>query len=239
MEEFGEVYKLVADGPYCELHLLAPSPQERAGGEVKVVTKTLKAILCQFEHKRARECETYQRSCREPPNYLRLNRKIAVNQKYIRSLSGANVTLTTGETFKFSRNRFKQFNSMKNKSLSFILGLILLSFLSSVAQTNTSVEAKKVVKIGNKFFIESTVTTKTYTELTTDIILDVDRDEATDASDAQEIALKQAERDKKKSERQERNKLLKEAMQKGYKPEVSTLEEQEKVNKIKTKIGIK
>jgi LytTr DNA-binding domain len=101
LEEFGEVYKLVADGPYCELHFLAPSPVEsdtafRARGEVKVLTKTLKCLM------------EYRYS-----DFIRLNRKIAIRPDQVWSLSGVEVTLRNGETFKFSRRRFKQFNQTK------------------------------------------------------------------------------------------------------------------------------
>lgn len=85
MEAFGEAYKLVADGPYCEIHFF--------DGSKKVVTKTLQCVmfLC-------------------PDIFLRINRKIAVNTNSIKTTEGNIFTTTKGDVIKMSRRRYKQFN---------------------------------------------------------------------------------------------------------------------------------
>ena len=98
---------------------------------------------------------------------------------------------------------------------------------------------KKVVKVGAKFYIEESITTTNYKELTTDVLFEAEKDTKDELTDKAE-ELRAIELSKqKKTERQERNKLLKDAISKGFEPEIKTLEEKERVEKIKSKLGIK
>ena len=84
--EFGEVYKLVADGPYCQLYFI--------DGHKKTESKTLKKII---------ELE--------PDCFLRINRKVAVNIRFIKGISDSKVILTNNEIFEFSRRRKPKLNN--------------------------------------------------------------------------------------------------------------------------------
>ena len=120
--------------------------------------------------------------------------------------------------------------------------LILSAFsISLKAQTNEPqskiLTVKKVVKIGTKFYIEESTTITNYKELTADLLFETERDTQDELNDKAE-ELKAAELSKqKKAERIERNKLLKDALKKGYEPDVKTFEEKQRVDKIKTKIN--
>ncbi|MBK9511246.1 MAG: hypothetical protein IPO04_18235 [Cytophagaceae bacterium] len=119
--------------------------------------------------------------------------------------------------------------------------LLILSSISLKAQIlepqSKVLIVKKVVKVGAKFYIEESTTTTNYKELTTDVLFEAERytqDELTDkAEELRAIELSK----QKKSERSERNKLLKDALKKGYGPEIRTLEEKERIDKIKSKIN--
>ena len=124
-----------------------------------------------------------------------------------------------------------------------ILILLILSVfsISLKAQTNEPqskvLTVKKVVKVGTKFYIEESTTTTNYKELTADLLFETERDSQDELNDKAE-ELKVAELSKqKKAERLERNKLLKDALKKGYEPEIKTLEEKQRVDKIKAKIN--
>lgn len=120
---------------------------------------------------------------------------------------------------------------------------IFLSFLTyqSFCQTpeNSSISSKKIVKIANKYYIETTITTKNYFEVTTDFVLNIDQDDDESKREDEELKKKQAEILAKKNERQERNKLIKQAYKQGFKPEVKTLEDQGKIKKINSNLSIK
>lgn len=139
---------------------------------------------------------------------------------------------------------------MKNKTLSslslskgFLLLILMLNLavqaFSQVTPAPTSSSTKKTVQIAGKWYIETTTTTKVYTELTTQLLLQVEEDAQEAKRDDEEVERKQEERLKRKTERIERNQLLKDAISKGYKPEPQTLEEQEKIRKARAKLGIK
>ena len=84
--EFGGVYKLVADGPYCQLYFI--------DGYKKTESKTLKKII-----------EISNNS------FLRINRKIAINKNFIKDISESKVILTNNEIFEFSRRRKPKLNN--------------------------------------------------------------------------------------------------------------------------------
>ena len=84
--EFGEVYKLIADGPYCDLYF--------EDGTKKTQSKTLKKVI---------ELN--------PDLFLRLNRKIAVNIGFIKDISESKVILMNNEIFEFSRRRKPKLNN--------------------------------------------------------------------------------------------------------------------------------
>lgn len=114
--------------------------------------------------------------------------------------------------------------------------------MAAMAQTTVPAESdvtvKRVVKVGDKWYVETNRTTKTYQELTPDMLLEVQKEDQELAADDAEKKRVADEAAKKKLERAERNKLLKDALKKGYVPEVRTLEEQEKIDKIKKKLGV-
>lgn len=78
--EFGEVFKLVAHGPYCDFHFIDNSH--------KTETKTLKKVL---------EIN--------PDVFLRINRKIAIRISFIKEISESAVILQNKEIYYFSRRR--------------------------------------------------------------------------------------------------------------------------------------
>lgn len=119
--------------------------------------------------------------------------------------------------------------------------LIIFSFCANAqtAPTPTNTQSKKTIKVGDKWYIETTITVKNYTELNLQLLLDTEKDDMNLKNEEAEVLRKQQERDKNKAERIERNKLLKEAIQKGYTPDPQTIEEAEKLKKIRTKLGIK
>lgn len=80
MEEFGGVYKIIADGPYCHLFF--------DDGTKKTESKTLKKVI---------ELN--------PDLFLRLNRKVAVNIIFIKDISESKVILKNNQSFEFSRRR--------------------------------------------------------------------------------------------------------------------------------------
>lgn len=127
---------------------------------------------------------------------------------------------------------------MKKLALLLILSLVsLASFCQIKEPENKTLTVKKVVKVGDKFYIETSQTTTNYQELKTELLLGVENDENEELRDEEEKnrALDLAKQ--KKSERLEKNKLLKDALKKGYNPEIRTLEEKEKIDKIKAKIN--
>lgn len=133
---------------------------------------------------------------------------------------------------------------MKKSILVFWIGAILslLSRADAIAQVsipeNKVLSVKKVVKVGGRFYVEESTTTINYTELTTEMLLEVEKEPSDDANDEAEKKRAEDEAKNRKAERQERNKLLKDALKRGYEPEVKTLEEKERVNKIKEKLKV-
>lgn len=124
-----------------------------------------------------------------------------------------------------------------------ILILLILSAFSVSLKAQTDepqskvLTVKKVVKVGTKFYIEESTTTTYYKELTADLLFETEKYSQDELNDKAE-ELKAAELSKqKKAERLERNKLLKDALKKGYEPDVRTLEEKQRVDKIKAKIN--
>ena len=214
MEEFGGVYKIIADGPYCDLYF--------EDGTKKTESKTLKKVI---------ELN--------PDLFLRLNRKVAVNIGFIKDISESQVILKNNQSFEFSRRR-KPILNMKKLALLFIFSTIsLISFSQIKEPENKVLTVKKVVKVGAKFYIEESTTTTNYKELKTDVLFEAEKDTQDELTDKAE-ELRAIELSKqKKAERQERNKLLKDAISKGFEPEIKTLEEKERVEKIKSKLGIK
>lgn len=126
------------------------------------------------------------------------------------------------------------------KALILILTLIFsysVSFCQTIKEPESkTITVKKVVKIGTKFYIEESQTTTNYVELTTEKLLVVENDDKELESDEQEKKRISDENLRRKNERIERNKLLKDAIKKGFEPEVKTIEEKERVEKIKAKI---
>ena len=77
---YGEAYKLMADGPYCDIFYI--------NGTVKTETKTLKKLLE-----------------KAPEVCLRMNRKVAVRKTCIVEMTVDRVVLNNNEVFEFSRRR--------------------------------------------------------------------------------------------------------------------------------------
>jgi hypothetical protein len=129
---------------------------------------------------------------------------------------------------------------MKNIFLLLILSVFSISLKAQILEPQSKVlTVKKVVKVGTKFYIEESTTTTSYKELTTDVLFEAEKDTQDELTDKAE-ELRAIELSKqKKTERQERNKLLKDAISKGFEPEIKTLGEKERVEKIKSKLGIK
>ena len=127
------------------------------------------------------------------------------------------------------------------KKLSLLLFIFfrisIISFSQIKEPENKVLTVKKVVKFGPKFYIETSQTTTNYQELKTELLLAVKDDENEELRDEEEKnrALNLAK--EKKAERLEKNKLLKDALKKGYEPEIRTIEEKEKIDKIKEKIN--
>lgn len=131
------------------------------------------------------------------------------------------------------------------KTLLLLIILLLTTFVIVNAQTvqldpqPQTVTVKKIVKIGEKFYIETSQTTKNYQTLTKELLFDVENDEINLIREDEEKQRIIELNIQKKEDRIERNRLLKDAIKKGYIPEAATLEEIEKIEKIKTKIGVK
>lgn len=128
---------------------------------------------------------------------------------------------------------------MKKTILLFILSAFSLITMAQSAPTTVSTSIKKTVQIDGKWYIETTDTYKSYTELNLQLLLKVEDEDQQSKQDDDEVLRIQAQRDKKKAERIEHNKLLREAIRKGYKPEATTIQELEKIKKINAKLGIK
>lgn len=129
---------------------------------------------------------------------------------------------------------------MKNLFLLLILSVFSISLKAQILEPQSKVlTVKKVVKVGTKFYIEESTTTTIYKELTSDILFESERDTQDELNDKAEEQKAIELSKQKKAERQERNKLLKDAISKGFEPEIKTLEEKERVEKIKSKLGIK
>jgi len=87
LAEFGEVYKLVADGPYC--YVLDFELNK------KIETKTLKKII------------------ESNPNvFLRINRKEAININSIEKIENNLIFTKKDEVLKFSRRKKKYYESI-------------------------------------------------------------------------------------------------------------------------------
>lgn len=127
---------------------------------------------------------------------------------------------------------------MKKIFLLLILSVFSLSLKAQILEPQSKVLiVKKVVKVGAKFYIEESTTTTNYKELTSDVLFEAEKDTQDELTDKAE-ELRAIELSKqKKAERQERNKLLKDALKKGYEPDIRTLEEKERIDKIKSKIN--
>lgn len=85
MAEFGEIYKLVADGPYCFVFDFELNK--------KIETKTLKKII---------ELN--------PNVFLRVNRKEAININSIEKVENDLVFTKKNQVLKFSRRMKNKFN---------------------------------------------------------------------------------------------------------------------------------
>jgi hypothetical protein len=88
--EFGEVFKLEADGPYTHIFF--------KNGKKVTTAKTLKKILAAH-----------------PNIFLRTNRKYAVKIDFIKQFSSENVILENNQVFFYSRRRSPRSISYKNK----------------------------------------------------------------------------------------------------------------------------
>ena len=123
----------------------------------------------------------------------------------------------------------------------YFLGALLIWFASvSFAQTappqGSTVTVKKVVKVGVKWYVETNTTTKSFSEITTQMLLGVENDTEEAARDSAEVARAEVLKKEKHAERVERNRLLKDALKKGYVPEIRTLEEKNKVDALKSRV---
>jgi len=103
---------------------------------------------------------------------------------------------------------------------------------------NTNVVRKRVVKVGTKFFIETRTTMAVYQELTKEMLFDTENDATIQQQDEAELARINAEREAKKAQRIEQNKLLRDAIKNGYDPPNQTLEEINRIKNIKKRLGV-
>ena len=109
-------------------------------------------------------------------------------------------------------------------------------FANAQTPAATEVVTKKVIKTGTKYFIE-TITLKTeLLAIDFDVLFLVENDSLNDAQDLVYIDQVKKERDKLKAQRQERNKLLKDALKAGYEPEIKTPEQKKRVDAVKARL---
>lgn len=121
------------------------------------------------------------------------------------------------------------------KKIFLLFAFVLLAF-SVNAQVNSETITKKVVKDGPKFYIETKTVKLEYTPVDFNILFLVENDSLEDAQDNILVEQFKAERLRLKTERAERNKLLKDAIKKGYEPQTTSQQEIDRVNKIKSKL---
>jgi len=114
--------------------------------------------------------------------------------------------------------------------------LLLICYGSCYAQKDTTIIKRKVVKFGNKFFIEQTSTSVSYQEFNISLIEDIDKKDDDEKTIQSEIDRKSAELVEKKSENKEFQKHLKDAIKQGYVPAISNSREQEIYQKTLKKI---
>lgn len=126
----------------------------------------------------------------------------------------------------------------------FLLTIMLFGLTNRVtAQTAnvpqpSSVTVKKILKVGGKWYVETNTTTKAYAEVNTQMLLAVNEHEREAAQDSTELARAEALKKEKQADRIERNKLLKDALKKGYVPQVNTIEDVKRVDAVKKKLGM-
>jgi hypothetical protein len=122
----------------------------------------------------------------------------------------------------------------------FFVFCFLFSVIGFFANAQTAapgeVITKKVVKTGTKFFIETKTVKTELLAIDFDVIFLVENDSLNDAQDLVYIDQVKKERDKLKAERQERNKLLKDALKAGYEPDIKTPEQKKRVDAIKSRL---
>ena len=120
----------------------------------------------------------------------------------------------------------------------FVLTKTVAKAQTNVVPQSSSVTVKKVVKVGDKWYVETNTTTKAYAEVNTQMLLAVNEHDREAAQDSAELARAEALKKEKQTDRAERNKLLKDALKKGYVPEVNTIEDAKRLEAVKKKLGL-
>lgn len=203
----------MADGPYCDVFF--------RNGRQKTEVKTLKKMLEM-----------------NPDMYLRVNRKVAVLKEFVELEHPDKVILKNGEVCEFSRRRKPSYIMKKIGVLMFFLAIVTSAYCQTGEPESKVLTVKKVVKLGEKFYIETTSTTKTYVEMTTEQVLGVDRDTEDDKIDQAEIDRAERLKKERQAERLERNRFLREAMRQGYVPQARTVEEAKKIEAIRKRLKL-
>jgi hypothetical protein len=167
-----------------------------------------------------------------------MNRKVAVLKQFVELEHADKVVLKNGEVYEFSRRRKPSYIMKKLGVLMFFLAIVTGVYCQTVVPESKVLSVRKVVKVGVKFYVETTSTTTTYSELTTEQLLGVERDTEDVKRDEEEVDRVEKLKKERQAERVERNRLLREAIRRGYVPEVRTLEEAKKVEDIRKRLGL-
>lgn len=204
---------MLADGPYCDIFF--------RDGIKRTVAKTLKTML---------ELN--------PGVFVRINRKVAVLKQFVELEHADKVVLKNGEVYEFSRRRKPSYIMKKLGVLLFFLAFGTSVFCQTGVPESKVLSVKKVVKVGTRFFIETTSTTTSYVELTTEQLLGVEMDDEEVKRDEEEVDRVEKLKKERQAERIERNRLLRDALRRGYEPEVRTLEDVKRINDLKRKLRL-
>lgn len=117
-----------------------------------------------------------------------------------------------------------------------LLFLLLIINFSSYAQKDTTTIKRKVVKVAEKFYVETTTNTVSYQEFNVGLIESIDRKDDDEIFIKKELQRKNKELVDKTTEKNEFQKYFKDAMKQGYKPDITNSREQEVYEKVLKKI---
>jgi len=207
--EFGEAYKLEADGPYCHVYFET---------QKKTLSKTLKKVLTENEG-----------------IFLRINRKYAVNVGKINGRTPDEVKLINNEILKFSRRMKTKIILLLMCMLPMVIYAQVMPKDTIIKKVKVIKQGTSFILEQSTETVTYKLLDGDYL-LNYENSLDFNSKEQRKKMLDLENSMIAAEIIKEQAEKREVNKVLKAALRQGFNPQTNTLEGIEKLKKIKENI---